>query len=78
MNDRRFGNFIPAMASRRDFLCRSCNGIGALALAGLLAEDLTAAPEANPMAVKPAHLPRKAKQCIFMFMAGGVSQMGHL
>ena len=75
MNDRRFGNFIPAMASRRDFLCRSCNGIGALALAGLLAEDLTAAPEANPMAVKPAHLPRKAKQCIFMFMAGGVSQI---
>jgi hypothetical protein len=27
------------------------------------------------MAPKPQHFPRKAKHCIFMFMAGGVSQM---
>jgi hypothetical protein len=29
----------------------------------------------NPLAVKPQHFPRKAKHCIFLFMAGGVSQL---
>jgi hypothetical protein len=61
--------------SRRDFLCRSCNGIGAIALAGMLADELDATAFVNPMAPKPQHFPRKAKHCIFMFMAGGVSQM---
>jgi hypothetical protein len=61
--------------TRREFLCRSCNGIGALALAGILAEDLGAAGDLNPMKVKPSHFPRKAKRCIFLFMAGGVSQI---
>ncbi len=60
--------------SRRDFLCRTRNGIGALALANMLAEDLSAA-SVDPLAIKPQHLPRKAKQCIFMFMAGGASQI---
>jgi hypothetical protein len=62
--------------SRRDFLCRSCNGIGALALAGLLSEELKSAQtDIHPMAVKPQHFPRKAKNCIFLFMAGGASQI---
>jgi hypothetical protein len=61
--------------SRRDFLCRSWNGIGALALADLLAREAGAAPFVDPMAAKPSHFPRKAKRCIFLFMAGGVSQM---
>src|SRR5438132_843021 len=61
--------------SRRDFLTRSCNGIGALALANIMAEDLGAAAVVDPLAVKPPHLPRKAKHCIFMFMAGGASQI---
>ena len=62
--------------SRREFLCRSRNGIGALALAGLLAEESGAAPvAADPMAPKPQHFPRKAKRCIFLFMCGGVSQV---
>src|SRR5262245_45703175 len=62
--------------SRRDFLCRSRNGIGALALAGLLSDDLNAAAaDINPLRIKPQHFSRKAKHCIFLFMAGGVSQL---
>ena len=67
----------PGAVSRRDFLCRSYNGLGALALAGMLAEELGANPaEAlGPMAVRTPDFPRKAKHCIFMFMAGGASQV---
>ncbi len=62
--------------SRREFLCRTCNGIGALALAGMLSDELDAAQaDIHPMAVKPQHFPRKAKNCIFLFMAGGASQI---
>src|SRR4051794_382025 len=67
---------VPLILSRRDFLCRTCNGIGALALAGMLAEELTAgATTVNPLAPRPQDMPRKAKHCIFLFMAGGASQI---
>jgi hypothetical protein len=56
-------------------LFRSCSGLGGLALTGLMASDLRAAKLQNPLAVKPQHKPRKAKNVIFLFMAGGVSQM---
>ena len=50
----------------------SFNGLGGLALASLLSEDAAAS---NPLAPKePNHLP-KAKNCIFLFMSGGVSQV---
>lgn len=61
--------------SRRNFLYRSCNGIGALALAGLLADELPGAAVANPLSLHIPNSGRKAKHCIFMFMAGGVSQV---
>ena len=64
--------------TRRDFLCHSWNGIGALALGGMLADEQLRAADTriNPLEVQPAHLPRRrAKHCIFMFMAGGVSHM---
>lgn len=62
--------------SRREMLCRSCNGIGAMALAGMLADELNAAGTAiNPMVPRPPHKARKAKHCIFVFMAGGASQI---
>ncbi len=64
--------------SRRGFLCRSWNGIGALALAGMLADDEAAGAATspiNPLEPRPQHLPRKAKHCIFLFMAGGVSHI---
>lgn len=64
--------------SRREMLMRTCSGIGALALADLLAgQDAPVAvvDPKEPMKVRPQHLPRKAKHCIFMFMVGGVSQV---
>src|SRR5438128_7646269 len=62
--------------SRRDLFSRACNGIGVLALARMFDEEANAATaNINPLAVKPQHLPRKAKHCIFLFMAGGVSQL---
>jgi hypothetical protein len=56
-------------------LSKAWNGIGALALADLMAGEMNAATAGNPMLVRPQHFPRKAKNCIFLFMAGGVSQM---
>jgi hypothetical protein len=63
-------------ATRRDFLYRAWNGIGGLALAGLLEDQSSGAPgPLNPFAPRPPHFPRKAKHCIFLFMAGGASQL---
>ena len=65
------------MPSRREFLKNSYLGLGGLALADLLATDLGASVGSaeNPLLPKRAHLPAKAKHCIFLFMEGGVSQM---
>ncbi len=70
-------SLVPArfFTSRRDFLCRSFNGIGALALGGMLARDVGASTEKDPLAVRLPHFPRRAKHCIFLFMGGGVSQV---
>ncbi|MBT5928192.1 MAG: DUF1501 domain-containing protein [Verrucomicrobia bacterium] len=67
-----------SLITRRDFLSHSWNGIGALGLAGLLADELngsTPLAPTNPLIPKAQHMPRKAKHCIFLFMQGGVSQM---
>ncbi|MBQ15962.1 MAG: hypothetical protein CMJ65_02430 [Planctomycetaceae bacterium] len=61
-------------SSRRDFLSRSCNGLGSLALANLVAREALAGPH-DPLTQRPAHEKRKAKHCIFLFMQGGVSQI---
>jgi len=68
---------MPTENSRRNFLFRSFNGIGGMALGGMLADDLMAAinGSADPLAVRQPHLRRKAKHCIFLFMQGGVSQV---
>ena len=64
------------MSSRRAFLQQSYNGLGTLGLASLLAQDNHVhADTSNPFAPRVAHLPRRAKRCIFLFMQGGVSQM---
>jgi len=63
-------------ASRRDFLAGAFNGLGGLALGGLLAEQSRAIPAINgPQSALLPHHRRKAKHCIFLFMQGGVSQM---
>ena len=65
-----------AWPNRREFLSRAWNGIGALGLGGVLVDDLRAGVgQANPFAARQTHLARKAKNCIFLFMQGGVSQM---
>jgi hypothetical protein len=58
--------------SRRRLLFDSYLGLGALALADVLAADT--APQ-NPLAARKPHRPAKAKSVIFLFLEGGVSQM---
>jgi hypothetical protein len=65
------------LVTRRDVLCNAYLGLGGLALMDLLSSDARAAAPSGsgPLAPKPAHLPARAKRCIFLFMEGGVSQM---
>lgn len=63
---------------RRQFLWETGAGFTGLALSSLLDADgfftgKAAAMDHNPLAFKVAHLPAKAKQCIFLFMYGGPS-----
>jgi hypothetical protein len=56
--------------TRRDLLARAANGFGAVALAGLFAEEGKAADR------KPVrHHPPKARSVIFLYMDGGPSQI---
>src|SRR5262249_42739296 len=57
--------------SRREALRQIACGFGGVALAGLLAPEVLAAP-ANPLAPKEPHFPARAKRVIFLFMHGGV------
>jgi hypothetical protein len=59
--------------TRRHFFGDCAVGLGSLALASLL--DSRAATTADPLAPKPGHFPARAKNVIFLFMAGGPSQL---
>src|SRR5687767_10635835 len=66
--------------TRRHFFSQCSMGIGGLALASLLAEGrlqaANIAPVAqSPLTPKPPHFPPKAKSVIFLFMAGGPTQL---
>ena len=61
--------------SRRQMLRSSAAGFASLALAGLLADEASAAAGADPLAPRPPHYPAKAKRVIFLFMHGGPSQI---
>ncbi|MCS6852561.1 MAG: DUF1501 domain-containing protein [Gemmataceae bacterium] len=62
--------------TRRHFFRECAIGLGALALTDLFNDGQTfAAPTINPMAPKRPHHPPKAKSVIFLFMAGGPSQL---
>ncbi len=65
-------NELP-IHQRRTFLAQAFNGVGALALGGLLAEEARSTTPGS--ASNQPHLNRKAKHCIFLFMQGGVSQV---
>ncbi|WLD14567.1 DUF1501 domain-containing protein [Planctellipticum variicoloris] len=59
---------------RRDFLHAGPIGLGAIALSQLLQRDLPAA-ESNPLLPHPPQSAPKIKNVIFLFMAGGPSQL---
>src|SRR4030095_10906135 len=62
--------------TRRDFLATAASGLGGAAFASLLhAEGLLATEAMNPLAPRLPHYAPKAKQCIFLFMEGGTSQI---
>lgn len=44
-------------------------------VADLIAADVAQKPAADPLAPRPPHFPAKAKNCIFLFMSGGVSHV---
>src|SRR5437764_5712789 len=69
--------------TRREMLCRSGMGFGALGLTSLLASEglLCAKPQAgqpanlSPLAPRQPHFPGKAKRVIHLFMNGGPSHV---
>ncbi|MEN3942353.1 DUF1501 domain-containing protein [Prosthecobacter sp. SYSU 5D2] len=67
----------PPPMSRRDFLARQAGGIGAIALSQLLGGSAFGASKTagSPFAPRTPHLAPRAKNVIFMFMAGGPSHL---
>ncbi len=65
--------------TRRHFLSRCAMGLGGIALASMLNErrlyGANGQPLPNPMAPKPPMFAPKAKNVIYLFMAGGPSQL---
>jgi len=65
-------------ATRRHFFSQCALGLGSIALGSLLSESLCAADApklVNPLAPKSPHFQPRAKNIIFLFMAGGPSQL---
>ena len=68
-------------STRREFFTSTANGLGLLATASLLENDValgaasSTQPGANPLAPKAPHFSTKAKNCIFIFMEGAPSQL---
>ena len=62
--------------TRRDFFGRFAGGIAGAALFDLLQRDASAAPSAATKGIlEQPHFPAKAKRIIYLFMAGGPSQL---
>lgn len=69
-----------AAATRRDFLMRGGGGgLGLLALNALFSRDGSATPpdvaSVSPLATRAPHFAPRAKNCIFIFLDGGPSQL---
>ena len=74
--------FLNPLIPRREMLRRAANGFGAVAFAALLNRHLIGAPPAavdvprrHPLAPAAAHAKPRARQIIFLFMEGAVSQV---
>ncbi|TWT80197.1 hypothetical protein CA13_16100 [Planctomycetes bacterium CA13] len=61
--------------SRRDSLFRLGTSLGSIAFSSLLAEENRANAKEKPLAARDGHLAAKAKNCIFLMMAGGPSHI---
>jgi len=61
--------------NRREFLTDAFCGFGSLAMTTMLAQEQLRAAKFNPLAPKPPHFEAKAKNVIFLFMAGGPSHL---
>src|SRR4051794_35204486 len=74
-------NRTPCGRTRREFLWQVGGGFAGLALIDLLSRDgffagpARGAAPANPLAPKPQHFPAKAKNAVFLFMNGALSQV---
>lgn len=74
------GRFISVPTTRREMLRRCAGGFGAVALAALMADRAYGAEPApirgtDPFAPQPSHRRATARNVIFLFMEGGVSQV---
>jgi hypothetical protein len=67
------------LQTRRHFFGQCAVGIGSMALASLLNDGKVVAGQApqlvNPLAPRKPHFPARAKSVIYLFMAGGPSQL---
>src|SRR6202035_5853076 len=63
------------VSTRRDFFPRAGSGLAGIALAAMLAEDEARAATSDPLSPKPPHVPPRAKNIIWCFMAGGPSKV---
>jgi len=67
--------------TRRHFFGDAGLGIGSMGLASLLSskplvgKEKPASPLTHPLAPRPTHFPARAKRVIYLFMAGGPSQL---
>ena len=65
--------------TRRHFFGQCGVGLGSMALASLLAEEgggaIVPPDPHHPLAARPPHFAPRAKRVIFLFMAGGPSQL---
>ena len=68
------GGPLRPIQERRGFLRDAFCGFGGLALASLEHQNARA-DRNNPLAAREPHLPAKARSVIFLFMAGGPSQI---
>jgi len=66
---------MPRAISRREMLGRCALGFGGTALAALLADQSWGAAVASPLDSRPGHYRPRARNVIFLFMEGGVSQI---
>ena len=76
------GNFLHRPLTRREMLGRCATGFGVVALSGLLGDKAFGGvlkgamdPATTPWAVRPPHYSAKARNIIFLYMDGGVSQV---